>query len=42
MLFAPCEVLVLVLMEFALSFFFWTYFSDNSIVCKNSKDSKFF
>jgi hypothetical protein len=30
--FAPCEVLIPVLIKFALSFFFWIYFMDNSIV----------
>jgi hypothetical protein len=29
LLFAPCEELTPVLMKFALSFLFWTYFTDN-------------
>jgi hypothetical protein len=32
LLFAPCEVLIPILMKFTLSFLFWTYFSDNSII----------
>jgi hypothetical protein len=30
LLFVPCEELTPVLMKFALSFLFWTYFTDNS------------
>jgi hypothetical protein len=30
LLFAPCEELTPILMKFALSFLFWTYFTDNS------------
>jgi hypothetical protein len=33
--FAPCEEVISVLSKFALSFFFWTYFLDNSNTYEN-------